>query len=84
MDKLLGDIFKILENNPSNSVTSHYGISHEQSLKLEADMIRDLIINKQKSDIIDKYFPALSAEDRGKVIIFAIAIKNYHKMQDHV
>ncbi|MDX1699767.1 MAG: hypothetical protein R3250_04065 [Melioribacteraceae bacterium] len=63
----------------NKTVQAHYGISRDENTKFEKEILCDLI-NFKKTDVIDKHFPKLNAEDRAKVMTFAAALERYERI----
>lgn len=67
---------EISQEEPKDvTVSGHYGVKYDDFQKWKQHMLADLHLNQRKSDVLDKWFSELKAEDRAKIFAFACAIK---------
>ena len=59
------------DDNPT--VGGHYGISKDDFRVMVADIIRDILISKSRSEVIDKHFKTFDNVARAKVNAYHIA-----------
>ena len=59
------------EKEERNNISSHYGVADKVFKRWVADMVADIFYHPTKNEVLDKYFPKLSAEDRLRVEAYA-------------
>jgi len=69
------------EKEDQNNIASHYGVKDEVFKKKIADMLADFFFFNDRSDVLDKHFPNLSAEDRLEVDAYASAHRVLHDVR---
>jgi hypothetical protein len=65
----------------SDAVAAHYGVSDEKMSLWVRQMLSDFVLSELKSDVVDKWFPALGAEDKAKVFAFCRALVTHQRME---
>jgi len=68
--------FGIIEPKPKSSLTDHYGVKEEEIILITQKMMCDMIMSNTKAEVLDKWFPTLSANDRCKVEAYKQASRN--------
>ena len=63
----------------SRTINAHYGVKEGKYEQWVKEILSDLVLSEDKSNVIDKHFPKLSSEDRVKIMAFAEAINKLKK-----
>lgn len=70
---------KCMENQ-SKTINAHYGIKDEQWNDWAYEMLRDIMKKDNVSEVLDKHFKNLTAEDRCKIQAYLQANSWYERI----